>query len=79
MNDYRVTFEVVAPGARQRESAVTFPQAVTRFAATYQAADEVMDSGWTIIRHVSTEMRTQSGAWFTPIDTRHGSDVPAPS
>ena len=78
MNDYRVTFDVIAPGARERESAVTFPRAVTRSAATYQA-DEVMDSGWTIVRHVATEIRTQSGAWFTPIDTRHDSDVPAPS
>jgi len=79
MNDYRVTFEARAPGAREAVTAVAFPRAVTRFTATYQAADDLMDRGWKILRHLATEIGTQSGAWLSLIDTGHGSDLPASS
>ena len=79
MNDYRVTFEVRAPGARKRDTAEVFPKAVTKFSATYQAADDLMDRGWKIVRHIATEMRTDSGAWLSLIVAPCDPDVPAPS
>lgn len=78
-NEYHVTYEIQTSQDDARGVATVLEQAPTARAAGYQAADALMDHGWTITGHIATEAHTDSAAWFDPapaapqpaIDRRH--------